>query len=135
MRPGTCIHFTGIMEPCCKAGVNYDQLAGGPEFGRWLRLPCVSGKDNKGVTPKACSKRLEPTPEQIAQSEAEWKAAQDRFRKVMPVVAEWRNKGAKGKYEVIECPACGGKLHLQQSHYNGHVHGKCETDGCVSWME
>lgn len=31
--------------------------------------------------------------------------------------------------------ACGGKLHLSQSSYNGHVHGKCETPDCVSWME
>jgi hypothetical protein len=28
-----------------------------------------------------------------------------------------------------------GWLHLSQSAYNGHVHGKCETDDCVSWME
>lgn len=28
-----------------------------------------------------------------------------------------------------------GRLHLSQSSYNGHVHGRCETDDCVRWME
>lgn len=37
--------------------------------------------------------------------------------------------------EVVECPACKGRLHLSIAAYNGHVHGKCETDGCVAWME
>jgi hypothetical protein len=58
-----------------------------------------------------------------------------RMEKVGPAVAAWRAKPPKGKQEVIECPACGGRLHLSQSAYNGHVHGKCETEGCVSWME
>jgi hypothetical protein len=57
-----------------------------------------------------------------------------RMVKVGPVVAEWRKK-PWGKAEVIECPACGGRLHLSQARSNGHVHGKCETQGCVSWME
>lgn len=57
------------------------------------------------------------------------------LRTVMPVVAEWRKKPPRGKAEVITCPACGGRLHLSQAAYNGHVHGKCETPGCVSWME
>jgi hypothetical protein len=52
-----------------------------------------------------------------------------------PAVKAWRNKPPKGKEEVIECPACKGKLHLSQSSYNGHVHGHCETADCVSWME
>lgn len=54
---------------------------------------------------------------------------------VMPVVDEWRKKLPYGKAEVIKCPECEGRLHLSQSSYNGHVHGKCETAGCVSWME
>lgn len=54
---------------------------------------------------------------------------------VGPAVKAWRNKLPKGKQEVIECPACKGRLHLSQSSYNGHVHGHCETKDCVSWME
>jgi hypothetical protein len=37
---------------------------------------------------------------------------------------------------VMDCPVCGtGKLHYSRAGYNGHVHARCETDGCVSWME
>jgi len=59
----------------------------------------------------------------------------DMHIKVMPVVGEWRKKLPIGKSEVIECPACGGGLHLSQAASNGHIHGKCETKDCVSWME
>lgn len=58
----------------------------------------------------------------------------ERMSVVMPVVNAWRNKKPFRKAEVIECPKCKGRLHLSQS-YNGHVHGKCETEDCVSWME
>jgi len=56
----------------------------------------------------------------------------------MPVVSKWRTwneKNRVAKQEVIECPQCKGRLHLSQAAYNGHVHGHCETKGCVSWME
>lgn len=62
----------------------------------------------------------------------------DRMAIVMPVVAKWRTwteTNRVGNREVIECPKCKGRLHLSQSSYNGHVHGNCETEGCVSWME
>jgi len=36
---------------------------------------------------------------------------------------------------VVECPVCKGKLHVSHAEYNGHVHGKCETEGCLAWME
>ena len=55
----------------------------------------------------------------------------------MNVASEWRvkPKPTSDRRDVLECPICKGKLHVSQSSYNGHVHGKCETDGCVSWME
>ncbi len=36
---------------------------------------------------------------------------------------------------TIECPICKGKLHYTVASLNGHVHGKCETENCLSWME
>lgn len=61
----------------------------------------------------------------------------DRMTVVMPVVGKWRihPKPKLDRREVIECPKCKGRLHLSQSSYNGHVHGRCETEDCVSWME
>lgn len=46
-----------------------------------------------------------------------------------------RTTREQGEAEVVACPVCGGRLHLTQSAYNGHVHGKCSTPDCVNWME
>jgi len=35
----------------------------------------------------------------------------------------------------IECPKCKGELYFIRSTYNGHIHGKCNTDNCLSWMQ
>lgn len=34
----------------------------------------------------------------------------------------------------IECPKCKGKLGYSIARSNGHVHGRCETSGCLAWM-
>lgn len=37
---------------------------------------------------------------------------------------------------VMDCPICKtGKLSYSRSTYNGHVHARCSTEGCVAWME
>lgn len=111
----------------CKAGVRYDTMEPG-------NRPCIKG--HLKPDPLAiCPKWLRATREQGEKRADELEAAMHRMTVVMPVVAEWRKKPPKGKAEVIECPMCKGKLHLSQSSYNGHVHGQCETKGCVSWME
>jgi len=28
-----------------------------------------------------------------------------------------------------------GALHYSVASYNGHMHGRCETEGCVAWMQ
>lgn len=44
------------------------------------------------------------------------------------IILENKNQG------YIECPICSKKLgYLIAS--NGHVHAKCETKHCLSWME
>lgn len=128
-REGRCVHFTGIMKPACAAGVTYDSVRGsGP-------IPCLTlhGKRND-----CCAKYLEPTPEQIAEDKRQFEAHMERFRLVMAEVAKWRTwtkTNRVAKQEVIECPACKGRLHLSQAAYNGHIWGKCETKGCVEWMQ
>ena len=29
---------------------------------------------------------------------------------------------------VVKCPKCGGKLHIERSEYNGHIHIICLTN-------
>lgn len=60
----------------------------------------------------------------------------NRIKTVLKGIAPWRAKWrGKSHREVVECPACKGRLHLSINAYNSHVHGRCETDGCVEWME
>ncbi|WP_034300992.1 hypothetical protein [Herbaspirillum sp. RV1423] len=132
MRPEICVHFTGLLNECCRKGINYTELAGGSSFARFNRIPCT-GKT--GTEVNACDMQQLPTAEEVATDAAEWAAILARHTKVMPVVNEWKKSGPRGKQGTIDCPACGSKLHLMESAYNGHVTGCCETDGCVKWME
>lgn len=99
--------------------------------------PCIGGH----TTPNVLT--LCPKWERRSLEHAEKRAdsIEEMFRRmdvVGPVVAKWRTwteRNRVAKQEVIECPECKGRLHLSQASYNGHVHGHCETKGCVSWME
>lgn len=119
-----CVHFTGIQHKVCKAGISYDRFSKG--------LPCISELN----AVETCEKFLQPTPEQIAADEAVFKQHMERMEKVFaalgPIRKEQKGKNWSG---TITCPACGGKLHLSHAAYNGHMHGRCETPDCVSWME
>lgn len=138
----------------CKAGVVYlDQFGRAPvedtaqhieaglrgyypSAGIFKRMCCTDGGKRSEEEQRAlCPNWLRSTREEGERSFRECAESDARFAKVMPVVARWRKKLPRGKAEMIECPACKGRLHLSQSSYNGHVHGQCETAGCVSWME
>ena len=44
-----------------------------------------------------------------------------------------RSRDAQG---FIPCPNCGtGELYFTRAAYNGHIHARCSTDFCTSWME
>jgi hypothetical protein len=144
MNPGSCIHFTGIQHKACKLGYEYDKLD--------RPLPCIRSykvhfsKERSGEQEpckhSACHDYLAPTPEQIAEHERLITEALERHAKAAGPVSEWRKAqgwsknnrvAATGK---VPCNACGkGEIHLSMAAYNGHVWGRCTTDGCVSWME
>lgn len=137
MKKGNCIHYTGTQHDCCKAGVAYGDLVDRESSGWAMRLPCwTSTMAHAAKFEKVdCAKYTDPTDAEIAADTAETAVIMARIWLVMPVVSVWRKKALMGKQEVIECPACKGRLNLSQSSYNGHVHGACETEGCVRWME
>lgn len=144
-RLQTCAHFNGMglygqPDKKCEAGVCYKTLQGDDkdDQGRYIdRLPCLPPLSPFQATlPRIYCKHFRAkTAEEVDAEEAAMAARMKLHAKVGPAVIAWRQKPPKGKREVIECPACGGRLHLSQSSYNGHVHGRCETVGCVSWME
>lgn len=113
----------------CKVGHDIEALGG---FGV---APCIRGHSRHEDPTQACPGWLRRTREMgEARADAFEKAMNDRLV-LAPILAEWRKKEPIGKSEIIECPVCDGRLHLAQAACNGHVHGRCETDGCFHWME
>ena len=137
---GWCIHYryNRNLKPgepdTCEAGVDFNRFKGT----KFAVLPCFlddkTGESRPGAAFCECLRR--PTAEEIAVHETWIDARMDTLGTVMQGIMPWRkaNKGRSAQ-EVVECPACKGKLHLSISSYNSHVHGHCETDGCVSWTE
>jgi hypothetical protein len=96
--------------------------------------PCLSGHLLDDAT-AICPHWIRRTREQGEERADSLERSIRNMTLVGPVVSAWRKKLPRGKSEVIECPACKGRLHLSQAASNGHVHGQCETKECVSWME
>lgn len=132
-RKGRCEHFTGVQHNICKAGIRYDSF----ENGRVI--PCIDVSSSlrpDAPTPHTCDKFLAPTSDQIAARESEIKAHVDRFKKATPLISRIKKEQMGGNWSGVEvCPVCNGRLHMSHAAYNGHVWGKCETKGCLSWIE
>lgn len=123
-KAGTCKHFTGIQNKVCKVGVVYETVS---------PIPCID-KYRKGDC--SCDKYEEPSQAEIDEWQAYLDKRMEMHRKVGPaIVAIKRQHKGQDWQGVIECPCCGGKLHVSHAAYNGHVHGRCETEDCISWME
>ncbi len=96
--------------------------------------PCIEGHLLPNVL-EICPRWQRKSREEAEARADRIEASMKRMLVVGPVVSAWRKKLPIGKAEVIACPACQGRLHLEQSRYNGHVRGHCETKDCVSWIE
>ncbi len=134
-RAGWCIHFQSMGKfPTCEAGVRYDTFTGEDRY--LSRMPCFikPGEDPSSKAP--CPHLRPPTAEEIA-AHKEWAAGRlNQLGVVMTGIQPWREKHrGQSCTETVECPACKGSLRLSISSYNGHVHGHCSTEDCVSWME
>lgn len=128
-----CQHYDGrsftSKDGCCHAGVNYEQAFNN-------RIPCHQGNERTTAEQLAiCPKWQQKTREQGIERFNQIQKSMERMRIAGPVILAWRNKPPRGKQEIIDCPVCEGRLHLSQSSHNGHVHGRCETAGCLNWME
>ena len=135
-------HGIGNDANWCNAGCDINALRIKPTQEEQARgifgQPCIKGHllpDATAVCPSWIRRTREMGEARADGIEKFWK----NMQVVGPVVSEWRKGWSKknrvGKAEVIECPACKGKLHLSQAAVNGHVHVLCETAGCVSWIE
>jgi hypothetical protein len=129
-----CTHYDGqgmvMGDLVCRAGVEYTSLGE-----RHLDRPCYDG--HSGAQKASVCPKLERISREVATAYVDTSERQfDNFLKVLPVVSAWRNRKAPyAKQGTVECPACQGKLHLAQNDRNGHVQGRCETPGCVTFIE
>lgn len=145
---GQCKHFNGSQHKLCLRGVAYSQFHPGIPCIKWVGKSARGGTYLKpGEEPvertlwryegKPCPLYEEPTDVEVQADREKTEASMHKTIAAIKVASAWRvrPKPAADRREVVACPVCNGQLHLSQSAYNGHVHGKCETEGCVSWME
>jgi hypothetical protein len=103
LKETTCKHFNGIGNDCCKAGVNYRELAGEPEFGMALRLPCAGAwEDNPKFDPAkvvSCEKHEPPTAEEIASEREQVRA---RYARQAQLTSDGN------EHHIWQCDRCEG---------------------------
>lgn len=136
-----CVHFTGVGQGSCKAGFSYDEVDKDMRLPYRVGLPCLKPSEN-GLTvldgrPQCpCTFVQFPTEAEVQVELDEHDMHMAKMMQALvvvnPIRREHKGKDWRG---VIECPVCKGKLHVSHAAYNGHVHAKCETKDCVSWME
>ncbi|MAT51148.1 MAG: hypothetical protein CMK32_08195 [Porticoccaceae bacterium] len=126
-----CRHRCSMMKECCKAGVVFEKLRERRQEGE--SLPCYWVE---GMKPMNCASFDPVTAKESAEDDEEIQRTIARFMTAGAVIAEVK-KEHKGRNwtGTKDCPVCGGKLHMSHAACNGHVHGRCETDDCLAWME
>lgn len=123
--PRRCIHFTGVQNQRCRAGIEYQAFRHGlmeKGFPGWL--PCLSDETD-------CRARTRKTAEDLAEEERQFEEIFELVRKARSGILA--NADTSGR-AIIKCPKCAnGLVWIVAS--NGHVHGKCTTPDCIRWME
>ncbi len=129
----SCRHFNGVQNAKCKAGIAYEQS------GDQRAMPCIPRHIN-GRAAWPCD-LFEIMSLQDAEKEADERIVSMNRGIVARHAAKDDAKAngfmkGKGGYGAIKCPCCEhGELRYSVASYNGHMHGRCTTQGCVAWME
>lgn len=118
-----CRHYRAISYKTCHAGVVYDELAIS------AKLPCWGDADR---TP--CAKFASWTEAENAERAARLAERLERMCKAMVAIDE-EHKRSKTWGGRIKCPNCDGTLAWSKARSNGHVHARCSTPDCVSFMQ
>ncbi len=128
-KMNVCAHFTGVQHDRCRVGVPYEFVKEGKTFA------CFQDEANGLV----CEKAHFPTREEAEIEKKADDVAYERHRRAHRAVHDdakakglGRGHGGEG---VLVCPLCQGSLVYSVASYNGHIHARCRTEGCVSWME
>lgn len=121
-----CIHFNGVMNPTCKAGLAYP---------KGQALPCIA-PFSPGIVQPSCPKYQATSREEVEKEEADFRIAIANV--TLARVAIVANSGGKRRVSGnMPCPICKKPTGDLKYHvaYNGHIHACCSTPDCVRWME
>ena len=130
-RTEFCKHFRApFHHKTCEKGIDYDSF---PIIqGKGRLMPCVQNDRNEGCAP--CELAEYPTPEEIAERDKRDREYMQRVGKIREAIVT-ATEGKRGVRGRIPCPCCDGQVGFSVSGYNGHIHARCSTPGCASWME
>lgn len=127
-----CKHFTGIQHETCAAGVSYASVR--PKDGGGL--PCFREPMCTAECPQVAFPTLEDAEREAAEDEAVMKRHSLAHRAAHDDAKAKKFGKGHGGADSCPCPVCEtGRIYYRVAGYNGHMHAKCETDGCVAWME
>lgn len=98
-----CIHFNGIMNDACEAGINYHELLGS-EVGCFAHMPCFNDEKSTVICPKQEFYSREQAEAKVNESEAHIKEFIENL-----------NNGI--------CPIC--KIQVKQKQVGRCVYGTC----------
>ncbi len=151
MKKGTCKHFTDEhLFTHCQAGIRYREVMSRlqPRAGAATKEPCVQanvGEYAAALTTLSaapygksacCDKYEEPTATDIAAHQKKRQADLVEVRKIVPLLgrikSEYQGKDWAG---IQACPICHQQLFVQHFGVDDRTWGKCETTGCVAWLE
>jgi hypothetical protein len=114
-----CIHFSGIMDEVCKAGIKYRNVRVDEGNGPY-KFPCLKQGGE-------CAKCEFPTDEQIRKRIEQIDSSCIKAITAMAAIKEHCSK-TKEQTGKVTCQ-CGGELHYTVAQINGHVWAKCKSCG------
>lgn len=114
-----CIHFNGVMEKVCKAGINYSDVRVDDGKGPY-KFPCLKQGGE-------CSSARWWNADQVKKRVAEIEYEGDKVTGALIAIKDHVEK-TQIKAGAIECP-CGGELNYVVANINGHVWAKCKSCG------
>lgn len=116
-----CIHFNGIMNRCCEAGVKYEDVGTGKPF----QFPCLQTGGECANASFRTEAEVERELKKMEQMSAATVASLIMLKEHVKKTGE--------QFGKIKCP-CSGELVYSVAQLNGHIHAKCKSCG-ISFME
>ena len=114
-----CIHFTGLGNIECKAGINYTEVV--VKDSQPFKFPCLKNSTLTGGTCVFC----EFPSEEVVNKEVEELEQKGKMTIQARITINNTIKATGEKVGNVVCPACNGILYFKQSDLNGHVWAHC----------